>query len=86
MLQISLPAGGGCPNPPGVAVVPNGFLLAASSLGLPPRPLKNPPPVAEPAVFAELEPNRLPPDGCCCKRDALVLQSIHKNGNFYCLI
>lgn len=56
-----------CPNPPVETAVPNGFLLAASSLGLPPRPLKNPPPADEPAVLAELEPNRLPPDdGCCC--------------------
>lgn len=46
--------------------MPNGFLLAASSLGLPPRPLKNPPPAAEPAVLAEPEPNRLPPDDGCC--------------------
>lgn len=45
--------------------MPNGFLLAASSLGLPPRPLKNPPPVDEAAVLVELEPNRLPPvEGC----------------------
>lgn len=45
--------------------MPNGFLLAASSLGLPPRPLKNPPPPDETAVLAELEPKRLPDDGCC---------------------
>lgn len=59
----------GCPNPPVAAVVPNGFLLAASSLGLPPRPEKKPPPAAEAPVLAELEPNRLPPDeGCCPNR------------------
>lgn len=64
---FSLPVWAGCPNPPGEAEVPNGFLLAASSLGLPPRPLKNPPAGDEAAVLAELEPNRLPPDdGCCC--------------------
>lgn len=50
--------------------MPNGFLLAASSLGLPPRPEKNPPPAAEPAVLAEFEPNRVPPDdGCCLERN-----------------
>lgn len=43
-------------------------MVAASSLGLPPRPLKKPPLLAaEPLVLAELEPNRLPlDDGCCC--------------------
>lgn len=64
--------------------MPNGFLLAASSLGLPPRPLKNPPPPDETAVLAELEPKRLPDetaalaelepkrlpdDGCCWEID-----------------
>lgn len=47
-------------------MAPNGFLLAASSLGFPPRPLKNTPPAEEPDVLAELEPNSPPPDGCCC--------------------
>lgn len=39
-----------CPNPPpeDEEVAPNGFLFAASSLGFPPRPLKNPPPPDEP--------------------------------------
>lgn len=55
-----------CPNPPVEAVAPKGFLLLASSVGLPPRPPKNPPPVEEPAVLAELEPNRPPPDDGCC--------------------
>lgn len=52
---------------------PNGFLLAASSVGLPPRPLKNPPPAGEPGVLAELEPNTLPPDDCCCCPNTLPL-------------
>lgn len=60
---------GCCPNPPGAEEVPNGFLFAASSLGLPPRPLKNPPPAFVPLALAGLEPKTLPPDGgCCCKR------------------
>lgn len=60
-----------CPKPPVGVVVPNGFLLAASSLGLPPRPLKNAAPAEEPAVLAELEPNRPPPDdGCCWERNS----------------
>lgn len=56
-----------------MAAVPNGFLLAASSLGLPPRPLKNPPAVVEPAVLAEPEPKRLPPEDCCCCPNTLPL-------------
>lgn len=48
----------GWPNPP-AAGVPNGFLLAASSLGFPPRPLKNPDPDE---AFPVFDPNRLPPD------------------------
>lgn len=55
------------------AVEPNGFLLAASSLGLPPSPLKNPPPVEEPVVLAEHEPNRPPPDDDCCPNILPVL-------------
>lgn len=65
--RLLAPVCADCPNPPVETAVPNGFLLAASSLGLPPRPLKNPPPADEAAALAELEPNRLPPDdGCCC--------------------
>lgn len=49
------------PKPPLVEL--NGFLLAASWLGLPPRPLKKPPP-----LVALPEPNRLPlEDEDCCK-------------------
>lgn len=58
--------------------MPNGFLFAASSLGLPPRPLKNPPPAFVPLALAGLEPKTLPPDGgccCCCKR---VNNNMHK--------
>lgn len=46
------------PNPP-AAGAPNGFLLAASSLGFPPRPLKNPDPEE---AFPALEPNIPAPD------------------------
>lgn len=61
-------------------MVPNGFLLAASSLGLPPRPLKNPPAVDEPAVLVELEPNRLPPDDGCCPNTLPLLGCWPKTG------
>lgn len=64
--KLLAPVCEGCPKPPEEAVAPNGFLLAASSLGLPPRPLKNPPPAVEPGALAELEPNRPPPDDGCC--------------------
>lgn len=63
---LSLPED--CPNPPVAAAAPNGFLFAASSLGLPPRPLKNPPPAGEPPALAEFVPNRLPPDDGCCRK------------------
>lgn len=43
------------PKPP--LVEPNGFLLAASWLGFPPRPLKKPPPLP---VFPD--PNKPPPE------------------------
>lgn len=55
----------GCPNPPAPGA-PNGFLLAASSLGFPPRPLKNPDPDE---AFPAFEPNR-PPDGAWPKTPA----------------
>lgn len=45
--------------------------MAASSLGLPPRPLKKPPPVEAAPLWPEPEPNRPPPDGCC-KKGSLV--------------
>ena len=46
---------GACPN----AEAPNGFLLAASVLGVEPRPLKNPPPELE------LAPPKIPPLELC---------------------
>lgn len=68
------PAPPGWPKPPGeaawLAAPPKGFLFAASSLGFPPKPLKNPPPPplplpTPPPVPAGLDPNRLPPLGGC---------------------
>lgn len=57
----------GWPKPPALGVgAPNGFLLAASSLGLPPRPLKKPPAAGAPGAAPGAEPNRPPEEGCCC--------------------
>lgn len=62
--RLLVPGWVDCPNPTVEAVVPNGFLLAASSLAFPPRPLKNPPEDG-PTVLVELEPNKLLPDDGC---------------------